>query len=44
MTYEKNLHKFNEILDIFNENGIEILDILTNDGDLEDVFVQITKN
>jgi len=44
VTYEKNLHKFNEILDIFNENGIEILDILTNDGDLEDVFVQITKN
>ena len=44
VTYEKNLHKFNEILDIFNKNSIEILDILTNDGDLEDVFVQITKN
>ena len=44
VTYEKNLHKFNEILDIFNENSIEILDILTDDGDLEDVFVQITKN
>ena len=29
---------------MFKKNNIEILDIATEDGDLEDVFVQLTNN
>ena len=40
----KNKLKINEIIGfIFNQN-IKILDISTDDGDLEDVFVNLTKN
>ena len=42
--YEKNSFKFNEILNFLNENDLKILDIVTEDGDLEDVFVQLTNN
>ena len=40
--YEKNSFKFDDIANILKKNGIEILDIATEDGDLEDVFVQLT--
>ena len=40
--YEKNSLDFEEIISYFNENNIKILDIVTEDGDLEDVFVQLT--
>jgi len=40
--YEKNVNKFSEILKILGENNLEILDISTDDGDLEDVFIQLT--
>ena len=40
--YEKNSFKFEDITDVLKENNIEILDIATEDGDLEDVFVQLT--
>ena len=40
--YEKNSFKFDDIADILKKNDIEILDIATEDGDLEDVFVQLT--
>jgi ABC-2 type transport system ATP-binding protein len=43
-TYEKNKHKFEKILDFLREKNLEILDIVTEDGDLEDVFVQLTNN
>jgi ABC-2 type transport system ATP-binding protein len=42
VTYEKNSLDFNEIINYFSQNNIKILDIVTEDGDLEDVFVQLT--
>ena len=42
--YEKNSYKFDDIVDILKKNNIEILDISTEDGDLEDVFVKLTNN
>ncbi len=43
-TYEKNSLNFGEIVNYFNQNDIKIEDISTEDGDLEDVFVQLTKH
>ncbi len=43
-TYEKNSLNFGEIINYFNQNDIKIEDISTEDGDLEDVFVQLTKH
>ena len=42
--YEKNSFKFDDISNVLKKNNIEILDIATEDGDLEDVFVQLTNN
>ena len=42
VTYEKNLLDFGEIVNYLNQNNIKIEDISTEDGDLEDVFVQLT--
>ena len=42
ITYEKNSLNFGEIINYLNQNDIKILDIITEDGDLEDVFVQLT--
>jgi ABC-2 type transport system ATP-binding protein len=42
--YEKSSLNFGEIINYFNQNGIRIEDISTEDGDLEDVFVQLTNN
>ena len=44
VTYEKNSLDFGEIINYLNENNIKIVDISTEDGDLEDVFVQLTKH
>ncbi len=44
VTYEKNTLDFEEIVNFLNKNGIKIEDISTEDGDLEDVFVQLTKH
>ena len=44
VTYEKNLSNFSEITNYLNQNNIKIEDISTEDGDLEDVFVQLTKH
>ena len=43
-TYEKDKHKFNDILQVLKKNNLEILDISTDDGNLEDVFVDLTKS
>ena len=43
-TYEKNSLDFGEIVNYLNQNDIKIEDISTEDGDLEDVFVQLTKH
>ena len=42
--YEKSSFKFDVVADVLKKNNIEILDISTEDGDLEDVFVQLTNN
>ena len=43
-SYEKSSLNFGEIVKYFNQNNIKIEDIATDDGDLEDVFVQLTKH
>ena len=42
--YEKNSFKFDDIANVLKKNNIKILDIATEDGDLEDVFVQLTNH
>ena len=42
--YEKSSNKFQLLLQYFNKIGVKITDIHTDDGDLEDVFVELTKN
>ena len=42
--YEKNSFNFGEIINYLSQNSIKILDIVTEDSDLEDVFVQLTNN
>jgi ABC-2 type transport system ATP-binding protein len=44
VTYEKNAVNFDEIINFLNLNAVKIKDISTDDGDLEDVFVQLTKH
>tara|TARA_B100000963_G_scaffold300289_1_gene272586 strand:- start:670 stop:1599 length:930 start_codon:yes stop_codon:yes gene_type:complete len=44
ITYEKNSLDFGEIINYLNQNNIKIEDISTEDGDLEDVFIQLTKH
>ena len=40
----KNSLDFGEIVNYLNTNNVKIEDISTEDGDLEDVFVQLTKH
>ena len=42
--FEKKSNKIQNILNYFGKRNFEILDIVTEDGDLEDVFVQLTNN
>jgi len=44
ISYEKNKHKIEDIINIIKNEGVEIIDISTDDGNLEDVFIQLTKN
>ena len=44
ITYEKNSLDFGEIVNYLNQKNVKIEDISTEDGDLEDVFVQLTKH
>ena len=43
ITYEKNEHKIEDIIGIVKNEGVEIIDISTEDGNLEDVFIQLTR-
>ena len=43
-SYEKNKIKIEEIINLIKKKNLKILDISTDDGDLEDVFLGITKN
>jgi ABC-2 type transport system ATP-binding protein len=44
ISYERNKHKIEDVIDIIKNEGVEIIDISTDDGNLEDVFIQLTKN
>ena len=44
ITYERNKHKIEDIIAIIKNEEVEIIDISTDDGNLEDVFIQLTKN
>ena len=44
ISYEKSKININELISFINNQNTKILDILTDDGDLEDVFVRLTKN
>ena len=44
VSYDKSKLSINEIISFLNKQDIKILDISTEDGDLEDVFVRLTKN
>jgi ABC-2 type transport system ATP-binding protein len=42
--YERKKHKIDEIITRVKDAGMEIYDISTDEGDLEDVFIQLTKS
>ena len=44
ITYERNEHKIEDIIGIIKNEGVEIIDMTTEDGNIEDVFIQLTKN
>ena len=44
ITYERNKHKIEDMINIIRNEGVQIIDISTEDGNLEDVFIQLTKN
>ena len=44
ISYEKNALNISEIIKFINEQNIKLSDISTDDGDLEDVFIRLTKN
>ena len=43
VSYERKKHKIDEIINIIKSEGMEILDISTDEGNLEDVFIDLTK-
>jgi ABC-2 type transport system ATP-binding protein len=42
--YEREKHKIDEIISKIKNAGMEIYDISTDEGNLEDVFIDLTKN
>tara|TARA_B100000579_G_scaffold425436_1_gene431166 strand:- start:6 stop:935 length:930 start_codon:yes stop_codon:yes gene_type:complete len=44
ISYEKSKVNIDDLIDIIKKDGIKIKDISTDDGDLEDVFLRLTKN
>ena len=42
--YERKKHKIDEIINKVKNAGMEIYDISTVEGDLEDVFINLTKS
>ena len=43
-SYERKKHKIDEIINKIKKAGMEIHDISTDEGDLEDVFIDLTKS
>ncbi len=44
LRYDKNKTNIKKIIDILNKNKIDFKEINTSEGDLEDVFIKVTKN
>ena len=44
VSYERERHKIDEIINKVRNAGMEIYDISTDEGNLEDVFVDLTKS
>jgi len=44
VSYEKNSLNISEIIKFINEQNIKLIDISTEDADLEDVFIRLTKD
>ena len=44
INYEKGLINFEDLINYLKEKNLKILDISIDEGDLEDVFIQLTKN
>ena len=44
LSYDKNELEINQIIKLIEENGTRIQDLSTDDGDLEDVFLSLTKS
>ena len=44
VTYEKSKLSITNIISFIENKGIKIVDISTDDGDLEDIFLRLTKN
>ena len=44
ISYEKNKITTEEIINLIQKQNAKIIDISTDDGDLEDVFIRLTKN
>ena len=44
LSYEKNSLNISEIIKYIGDQNIKLFDISTDDGDLEDVFIRLTKN
>ena len=43
LSYEKNKIQIEELINLVQKNNVKILDISTDDGDLEDVFLGLTE-
>ena len=44
VNYEKNSVNFENLISYLRKNNLKIRDISIDEGDLEDVFIQLTKN
>ncbi len=44
LRYDKNKTNIKKIIDILNKNKMDFKEINTSEGDLEDVFIKVTKN
>ena len=44
ISYEKNKIHMEELINLVKKNNVKIMDISTDDGDLEDVFLRLIKN
>ena len=44
ISYERKKHKIDEIINKVKNTGMEIYDISTDEGNLEDVFIDLTKS